>query len=139
MVAITVILAAVIGTFVLDLGQSAGNSAPQASMSVTLDEPNEKVTIEHNGGDSLSADQTRVIIEANASASSTYDSSTAETTLTVGNSVTFSTDQPNVEGAWSAAGFSQTGTFHYASGQTLEITVIDLDSQRQIFQTTVTA
>ena len=33
MVAITVILAAVIGTFVLGLGQNVGNQAPQASLS----------------------------------------------------------------------------------------------------------
>lgn len=34
MVAITVILAAVIGTFVLDLGDKVGQSAPQASVNV---------------------------------------------------------------------------------------------------------
>jgi flagellin-like protein len=47
MVAITVILAAVIGTFVLGLGDSLSNSAPQASFQC---DGNDLV---HNGGDNL--------------------------------------------------------------------------------------
>ncbi|MDZ7702013.1 MAG: type IV pilin N-terminal domain-containing protein [Halobacteriales archaeon] len=83
MVAITVILAAVIGTFVLDLGQSAGQSAPQASLSVTIDSTNENVTIEHTGGDAIDAKDTKVIIE-NASGSSSHLDSTASTRHTDG-------------------------------------------------------
>ena len=51
MVAITVILAAVIGTFVLGLGDSL-NQAPQAQLDVTSDAPN-SVNISHDGGDAL--------------------------------------------------------------------------------------
>lgn len=47
MVAITVILAAVIGTFVLGLGDSLGNSAPQASFQCDGSD------LIHGGGDSL--------------------------------------------------------------------------------------
>jgi flagellin-like protein len=50
MVAITVILAAVIGTFVLGLGDNV-NSAPQASFTCDGD------ALLHNGGDSIEADQ----------------------------------------------------------------------------------
>ena len=52
MVAITVILAAVIGTFVLGLGDSVtGETAPQASWE-TADAPDGNgVVIAHNGGD----------------------------------------------------------------------------------------
>ena len=57
MVAITVILAAVIGTFVLGLGQNV-QSTPQASFSFDFDTsattPNVNVT--HNGGDRLELD-----------------------------------------------------------------------------------
>jgi flagellin-like protein len=49
MVAITVILAAVIATFVLGLGDSLSNQAPQAQLSFN---PNDD-TIIHNGGDRL--------------------------------------------------------------------------------------
>jgi flagellin-like protein len=57
MVAITVILAAVIGTFVLGLGDQVGDSAPQAQF--TFDQSGEAgtsgatVSITHDGGDSI--------------------------------------------------------------------------------------
>ncbi|OYR46375.1 type IV pilin [Halorubrum sp. Hd13] len=47
MVAITVILAAVIGTFVLGLGDSLGDSAPQASFQCDSGD------LVHNGGEEL--------------------------------------------------------------------------------------
>ncbi|CCQ37424.1 DUF1628 domain protein [Natronomonas moolapensis 8.8.11] len=52
MVAITVILAAVIGTFVLGLGDSV-ESAPQASFDFDLDEDNNVVEVTHRGGDTI--------------------------------------------------------------------------------------
>jgi flagellin-like protein len=54
MVAITVILAAVIGTFVLGLGDSLGNSQPSAQLSVENSTSN-NITVSHNGGDSIRA------------------------------------------------------------------------------------
>ena len=58
MVAITVILAAVIGTFVLGLGDQVNSSAPQASMEFTYSNysdgtPGVDVNITHTGGDEL--------------------------------------------------------------------------------------
>jgi len=65
MVAITVILAAVIGTFVLGLGDQVSESAPQASFSFdfssndaddTFDgEVDDNVTVTHEGGETLEA------------------------------------------------------------------------------------
>ena len=52
MVAITVILAAVIGTFVLGLGEGV-QSTPQAKFN--FDYQNSNVTITHEGGDAISA------------------------------------------------------------------------------------
>jgi len=51
MVAITVILAAVIGTFVIGLGDDLGGSAPSASFSNNVD--NNNVSFTHNGGDRI--------------------------------------------------------------------------------------
>ena len=59
MVAITVILAAVIGTFVLGLGDSLGDNQPTAQLSVSLSGDN--VTLDHNGGDALVVDDLRVV------------------------------------------------------------------------------
>jgi FlaG/FlaF family flagellin (archaellin) len=51
MVAITVILAAVIGTFVLGLGDQVSESAPQASFSFEFNSSGVNVT--HEGGETL--------------------------------------------------------------------------------------
>ena len=51
MVAITVILAAVIGAFVLGLGDQVSNNAPQAAFSFDFDGTN--VTVTHTGGDNI--------------------------------------------------------------------------------------
>ncbi|SDY07662.1 type IV pilin [Halobellus clavatus] len=53
MVAITVILAAVIGTFVLNLGQSVQQTAPQASFD--FDYNSSDVTVTHSAGDTISS------------------------------------------------------------------------------------
>jgi flagellin-like protein len=54
MVAITVILAAVIGTFVLNLGQGIQQTAPQASFSFDYNSDT-NVTITHETGDTIDA------------------------------------------------------------------------------------
>ncbi|ELZ88554.1 type IV pilin [Haloferax sulfurifontis] len=66
MVAITVILAAVIGTFVLGLGDQVGDTAPQASFSFDYDGAQE-ITITHESGDSIASDQLSVVIPSDLS------------------------------------------------------------------------
>jgi flagellin-like protein len=72
MVAITVILAAVIGTFVLGLGDQVSDSAPQASFSfetTTYDPPSggsttyTAVEITHDGGDAIAGDNINVLVD----------------------------------------------------------------------------
>jgi len=60
MVAITVILAAVIGAFVLGLGDQVSNNAPQASFSFDFDTTNNNVTVTHTGGDNIQLDNLNV-------------------------------------------------------------------------------
>ncbi len=57
MVAITVILAAVIGTFVLGLGENV-QSTPQAKFA--FDYQSDNVTVTHEGGDAISAEELNV-------------------------------------------------------------------------------
>ena len=52
MVAITVILAAVIGSFVLGLGESV-DSAPQASFDFSVNETEDSLVVTHRGGDTI--------------------------------------------------------------------------------------
>lgn len=67
MVAITVILAAVIGTFVLGLGDSLGDSQPTTQLDVSIEDPDtsdtdKNVTIEHGGGDPIDSGTLEIIV-----------------------------------------------------------------------------
>ena len=64
MVAITVILAAVIGTFVLGLGQNV-QSTPSASFDFDF-ASNNSVNITHNGGDTISSEDA-IAVSVNSS------------------------------------------------------------------------
>jgi flagellin-like protein len=64
MVAITVILAAVIGTFVLGLGQNLSQTAPSASLSFDQSAGNDaQIQISHDGGDTLDSSQISLTYE----------------------------------------------------------------------------
>ncbi|MFB6136620.1 MAG: type IV pilin [Halobacteriaceae archaeon] len=66
MVAITVILAAVIGTFVLGLGDRVSQAQPNTNFGFSYDNvgsgtaTDDKITIEHKGGNKLAADSLTV-------------------------------------------------------------------------------
>lgn len=62
MVAITVILAAVIGTFVLGLGENV-QSAPQATLQVQENTADNSFDLRHGGGDQIEYDDFEVVIE----------------------------------------------------------------------------
>lgn len=59
MVAITVILAAVIGVFVLEFGSSVSDSPPTVQFDMTVDSDN-KAKILHEGGDVFEADSVSI-------------------------------------------------------------------------------
>ncbi|KAB1198463.1 MULTISPECIES: type IV pilin [Haloferax] len=68
MVAITVILAAVIGTFVLGLGDQVGNTAPQASFSFDYNDSSaDYLNITHESGDAINSDRLEVTTGVNIS------------------------------------------------------------------------
>jgi len=71
MVAITVILAAVIGTFVLGLGENV-ESAPQASLDFQYNSSSSNVTMEHRGGDTLDPSNVEVRLNGTSPDSDTF-------------------------------------------------------------------
>jgi flagellin-like protein len=85
MVAITVILAAVIGTFVLGLGDQVSNTSPTASFTFDYNNdtssPGDTLDVTHDGGDKIPASQ------INASVNGAEDGS--------GGSVSFGTSASN--------------------------------------------
>jgi flagellin-like protein len=84
MVAITVILAAVIGAFVLDIGGSQ-EKVPQASWDISQD--GSDLEIVHDGGDSISADNLEVSWD-----STSYTTGDAEFTPSSGDTVDAGTE-----------------------------------------------
>ncbi|QSG15874.1 type IV pilin [Halapricum desulfuricans] len=62
MVAITVILAAVIASFVLGLGDST-STTPTADFNFDYDNSTKNVTVSHSTGDNIDADRVEVLID----------------------------------------------------------------------------
>ncbi|WP_336024562.1 type IV pilin N-terminal domain-containing protein [Halobellus salinisoli] len=90
MVAITVILAAVIGAFVLNLGQGIQQTAPQASFGFDYDTTDDgNVTVTHETGDSIPANQVNVTGFGNNSTQEWPGSDS----VSAGASATFDNDQ----------------------------------------------
>jgi flagellin-like protein len=79
MVAITVILAAVIGTFVLGLGDRVQESSPTASISFDQGAGNtEQIKTIHDSGDTLKSSQISLTFEDESDDSVTVDGSDSE-------------------------------------------------------------
>lgn len=62
LVAITVLLAATVGTMVMGFADDIGGpeGEPDANMSIAVDGLNESVTVTHEGGDDLEAERLRI-------------------------------------------------------------------------------
>lgn len=84
MVAITVILAAVIGAFVFSLGGQQ-EQPPQARLDIDID--GEQVTVRHDSGDALSADATGVVVDGSAVGSEALESGGPDETYTAGETI----------------------------------------------------
>ena len=87
MVAITVILAAVIGAFVLGIGGSQ-EQAPQASVTFDYDSSGDLQAIEHGGGDTLQMDQ----LTASTSTGSNVPSLKSSGTVSAGGTLNSASD-----------------------------------------------
>jgi flagellin-like protein len=99
MVAITVILAAVIGGFVLQLGSGVGDAAPQASIGVSdTNFANDSIELRHSGGDTIEWADTNVILEVTGSADNTvqWDSPNSDA-LSTGQRATIYTKNGSAE------------------------------------------
>lgn len=61
-VAITVILAAVVGVYALGIGDQVQGAPPNADFAFTYDESSMQVTIEHNGGQPIERDNIEFVV-----------------------------------------------------------------------------
>ncbi|MFW6017675.1 MAG: type IV pilin [Halapricum sp.] len=97
MVAITVILAAVIATFVLGLGESVSSTAPQANFQTDYDDPD--LTISHTGGDEIDGDNL-YLTDVDSKDRYEWQADGDVTTVTAGDSVTVEPDEDTVRVIW---------------------------------------
>jgi flagellin-like protein len=89
MVAVTVILAAVVGTFVLALGDEGETPAPQAKFTFDEDATNNEITITHDSGDRIEESKVTVVdSEGETAACESGPSDWPDTEITSGDSCT---------------------------------------------------
>ena len=127
MVAITVILAAVIGTFVLGLGDQLGDTAPQASFDIDEDTAdtngNVSLTLTKTGGQDLDARDLVLSVDGSRSNTS-VESGLGSNTWQTGQAVRF-TDEGDATS--------------YNSGERVTVRLIHDPSGNSIYSTTLTA
>lgn len=148
MVAITVVLAAVIGTFVLDLAGTAGEPAPTASLAVTADAANDRLAIAHRGGDVVVSTRTRVVLVNESSGSRvTWEPTGAPSVLSAGGEANASLDS-GATGAetidWDGDGTADygdgsNGVGGLRPGDAYTLRLVDAATDRVFFETTVRA
>jgi len=128
MVAITVILAAVIGTFVLGLGDSL-EQAPQSTLDAEFTD-SDTIEISHNGGDAVEVGSLSIVLEGDSN-SDTLDSlddtylSGSDSEFGVGETLTIGTNDPST--ALDSTGWGETN-----------IRVVHSPSDSIILDTTIT-
>jgi len=101
MVAITVILAAVIGTFVLGLGDQVQSSAPNANFQFEYDDNgngfgdgtdsnnDDSMTITHNGGQDVDSGNVNILVAGNELGTNGLDSASwSASTISTGTDIT---------------------------------------------------
>ena len=116
MVAITVILAAVIGTFVLGLGDQVSETAPQAQFTFEFESANDNLTATHDGGDPIANGTLTVTGDVAATQSADANignNGVVAIAMSAGDSIEIKTDgtaDPTVRLAWQSPNSDKTAT-----------------------------
>jgi flagellin-like protein len=150
MVAVTVVLGAVVGTFVIEHGQDVGATGPRASLLVGADHVTNNLTIAHAGGDGLADARTRIVLtnETDGARTTFEPGNTAEvfaagqrvlinTTAPGGGAATIGTRSDVFSGRVAANGGYVDGGLK--RGMRYTVQVVDTESRRVVYETTVTA
>lgn len=128
MVAITVILAAVIGTFVLGLGDQVQQTAPNANFGFDYaadSTGNSTLTIAHEGGDGMAVEQVETVADSTdvdtsdcsgAGWGSESEKVTAGNTCTVTESASEALDAATVRVVWNSESGDKSSTMARWSG-----------------------
>ncbi|WP_042662452.1 type IV pilin [Haloferax sp. ATB1] len=95
MVAITVILAAVIGTFVLGLGDQVSETAPQASFSFDYNSTSGDLVITHDSGESITSANVEIVDPSGSATDWDDAANNGDGKITAGESDTITLSSPS--------------------------------------------
>lgn len=137
LVAITVILAAIVGTFALEMNKYAGQYGPNVALDAELDPGENNVTIQHKGGDSLHRIRSKIVVRNNSEVMK-Y-TSTKPIAFQVGEYAEFSVNSSGVDGWGGNGNWSQSGSFNITEGKTYTVQIIDIESTTVVYESEVEA
>lgn len=137
MVAITVILATILGTLALEMNKYAGQYGPNVALSAEIDPGENNVTIMHKGGDSLHRIRSKIVVRNNSEVMK-YTSA-KPVAFQVGEYAEFSVNSSAVDGWGGNGNWSQSGTFNITAGKTYTVQIIDVESTTVVYESEVEA
>lgn len=137
MVAITVVLATIVGTLALEMNKYAGQYGPNVALSAELDPVENNVTIQHKGGDSLHRIRSKIVVRNNSEVMK-YTSA-KPVAFQVGEYAEFSVNSSAVTGWGGNGNWSQSGTFNLTAGKTYTVQIIDLEATTVVYESEVEA
>lgn len=137
LVAVTVVLATIVGTLALEMNKYAGQYGPNVALSAEINPDENNVTIIHKGGDSLHRVRSKIVVRNN-SAVMTYTSA-KPVAFQVGEYAEFSVNSSAVTGWGGSGNWSQSGNFNITQGETYLVQIIDIESTTVVFESEVEA
>ena len=134
MVAITVILAAVIGTFVLGLGDQVQTTAPNGNFEFDWDNSNGELAVTHTGGDGIASDEIFLrgdVQKESTAADASWSSHGASDTVRAGENMLVDTnDAADTYQFLQSDGTAATAPGEIADDATVRVVWEDADSEQ---------
>lgn len=145
MVAITVILAAVVGSLAFGLGETR-DPAPRATFDTSIEDDGDSalLTITHEGGDGIDAARTRVtveLVESNGNGDPAGDADVAypadtEAVLTAGDTVVYDVRDNSFTGKWSGRTVDHHELTDPNAGERVRVTIVDVEANAVVYEAT---
>lgn len=140
MVLLTVVIASVVGTFVMDVSRDGVDSPPRTSISVRTDTGNHTITVQHEGGDPLVDSETTVRVTNESSGRTlTFLAGTGDAVFSTSDRfeihVDIGTGAELVDGPWATR--TADGSMTLATGVAYTVRFIDTETDRTIAEVTV--
>lgn len=143
LISITVLLAAMVAT--TSLGHEAMRDPPQASLSVDATPSADEITVDHAGGDTLHASQTRLVVTVDGTRA-TFDAIPSSAVLSVGSSAVIDIagdDEVDWDGDGTYDAYAPTEDADVlpalTDGDEVTVRLVDVDNEVVFFETTVIA